>query len=115
MRKKFLFITVLVVLTLSATSADSRDRFLGTWTLKDSTHSIQIIKEEEKYYVIEFVHLKHELFFSGDGTRALFIEYGKGEGWDTTMLKLDGNSITDMTFSEGFTWKPTEYVYYKRN
>lgn len=114
MAKKKVLVLVLLILMVSFSWAEGRDDFLGSWSLADNSMTIKIIKEGERYYVIEFVHLKHELFFSGDGSRALFIEYGKGPGWDTSMLLLDGDAITRMHFSEEYDWKPSQYVYYRR-
>ena len=107
---------VLAVMMLAADFAVAKgmDDFLGEWALPDNSMSIRIIKEGELYQVIEFVRIKHELFFSGDGARAMFIEYGKGPGWETTMLQLDGNTITYMYFSEKYRWEPSRYIFYKR-
>jgi hypothetical protein len=107
---------VLALMTLAANIAGAKggDDFLGEWALQDESMTIRIVKEGGLYFVIEFVRIKHELFLSGDGTRALFIEYGKGPGWDTTMLKLDGDTIVDMYFSENYTWEPSQYVYYRK-
>jgi len=114
MLKKYVLAITLVLLVVSFTEAKGRDDFLGTWKLKDNSNSIRIIKEGELYYIIEFVHLKHELYFSGDGKEALFIEWGKGPGWDTTMLHLDGDIITEMYFSEEYRWQASEYVFYRK-
>jgi len=114
MFKKYILAITLVFLAVSFTEAKGRDDFLGTWKLKDNSNSIRIIKEGELYYIIEFVHLKHELYFSGDGKEALFIEWGKGPGWGTTMLHLDGDIITEMFFSEEYEWKASEYIFYRK-
>jgi len=113
LKRKNALILILLVLAASLAGASGRDDFLGVWVLKDNSNQIKIVKEGALYYVIEFVRIKHELFFNGDGTRALFIEYGKGPGWDTTMLTLAGDAITDMYFSDKYKWEPTQYVYYK--
>ena len=113
MFKRHVLILVLMVLAVSLAGAKGRDDFLGTWALKDNANDIKIIKEGELYYVIEFVHIKHELYFSGDGRQAVFIEWGKGPGWDTMMYQLERNVITETYFSEGYRWKATQYIYYK--
>ena len=113
MFKRHVLILVLMVLAVSLAGAKGRDDFLGTWALKDNANDIKIIKEGELYYVIEYVRIKHELFFSGDGMQAVFIEWGKGPGWDTNMLQLKGEAITRMNFSEGYRWQATQYIYYK--
>jgi hypothetical protein len=114
MLKKHILAIALVFLAVSFSEAKGRDDFLGTWRLKDNSNSIRIIKEGELYYIIEFVHLKRELYFSGDGREALYIAWGKGPGWDTTMLHLDGDTITEMYFSEEYKWQPSEYVFYRK-
>jgi hypothetical protein len=114
MSKRLVLIMLLVVLVVSLVGAKGKDDFLGIWALKDNSMTIKIIKEGTLYYVIEFVRIKHELFFSGDETKALFIEYGKGPDWTTIMLQVDGNTITDMYFSEKYIWEPTQYTYYKK-
>jgi len=112
-RIAFLAVFFIVLLT-SLAGAGEKDGLLGVWVLKDNANSIKIVKEGDLYFVIEYVHQKHELFVSGDGTRAIFIEYGKGEGWGTSMLLLKGNTITRMYFSEDYEWEPTQYVFYKK-
>ncbi|MDP2790540.1 MAG: hypothetical protein Q8O15_02155 [Rectinemataceae bacterium] len=113
--RRIAFLTVFFIMLLtSLAGADEKDKLLGVWVLKDNANSIKIIKEGDLYFVIEFVNQKHELFISGDGTRAIFMEYGKGEGWDTSMLQLKGNTITRMSFSENYEWEPTQYVFYKK-
>jgi len=114
MSKRLSLAILLIFLTIVISGADNNDAFLGIWYLKDNNNYIKVVKEGEKYFVIEFVNQKHELFISGDGKRALFIEFGKGPGWETIMLKLEGETVTDMYFAEDYTWKPTQYVYYKR-
>jgi len=114
MLKKYVLAIALVFFVVSFTEALGRDDFLGIWELQDYSRSIIIIKEGELYFIIEFVHLKHELYFSGDGKEALFIEWGKGPGWDTTMLHLDGDIITEMNFSEEYKWQASEYVFYRK-
>jgi len=113
--RRIAFLTVFFIMLLtSLAGADEKDNLLGVWVLKDNANSIKIIKEGDLYFVIEFVNQKHELFISGDGTRAIFMEYGKGEGWDTSMLQLKGKTITRMSFSENYEWEPTQYVFYKK-
>ena len=114
MFKKYIVAITLVFFVVSFTEALGRDDFLGAWELQDNSRSMRIIKEGELYYIIEFVHLKHELYFSGDGKEALFIEWGKGPGWSTTMLRLNGDTITEMFFSEEYKWQATEYVYCRK-
>ena len=115
MRRAPWLVIFLIVLLVSFAGADEKDKLLGVWVLKDNANYINIIKEGGLYFIVEFVNQKHELFISGDGTRALFIEYGKGEGWDTSMLSLNDNTITRMHFSENYEWKPTQYVFYKKH
>ena len=112
-KRKNALILILLVLAASLAGASGRDDFLGAWVRKDKSNQIEIIKEGDLYFVIEFVRIKHELFISGDGTRAIFMEYGKGPGSDTTMLKREGDAITSMYFSDKYKWEPTQYVYYK--
>lgn len=114
MCKKHFLVLAFILFAFSFAEAKGRDDFLGVWQLKDNSNSIKILKEGELYYIIEFVHLKHELYFSGDGKQALFIEWGKGPGWDTTMLQLDGDIITEMYFSEEYRWQASEHVFYRR-
>ena len=114
MRRIALLTVFFIVLLTSLAGADEKDKLLGVWVLKDNSISIKIVKEGELYFVIEFATQKHELFISGDGKRAIFIEYGKGEGWDTSMLSLNGNVITRMHFSEDYEWEPSQYVFYKK-
>jgi hypothetical protein len=113
MSRKQVLMLLLILLAVSLAGAKGRDDFLGVWALKDGSNDITIIKEGERYFIIEFVHIKHELFFSGDGSHALFMEWGKGPGWDTTMLQLDGDTIADMYFSEKYIWEPSPYIYYR--
>jgi hypothetical protein len=113
MSKKLALIILLAALAVSLAGAKGRDDFLGAWALKDNSMMMKIIKEGTLYYVIEFVRIRHELFFSGDGTRALFIEYGKGPDWTTTMLQIDGDSIAVMYFSEKYIWESSPYIYYR--
>ncbi|PKL07315.1 MAG: hypothetical protein CVV53_00220 [Spirochaetae bacterium HGW-Spirochaetae-9] len=114
MRRVVILAVVFFLLLTSLAGADNKDKLLGVWVLKDNANSIKIIKEGDLYFVIEFVNQKHELFISGDGTRAIFIEYGKGPDWSTSMLSLKGNAITRMHFSEDYEWEPSQYVFYKK-
>ena len=79
MGKKF-FIPILFLLAtaLGFSQTTGRDAFLGTWVTKDSKNEIKVIKEGNLFYIVEFVRIRHELFFSGDGKRAFFQEWGKG-------------------------------------
>lgn len=114
MKRNILFLTsIFAILMVSATSALGVNDFLGIWTLNDRSNHIEIIREGELYYIIEFVSIKHELFFNGDGTRAMFMEWGKGPGSSAVMLVLDDNLITRQYFSEEFRWVPSKYIYYK--
>ncbi len=91
-----------------------RDAFLGVWTLKDNSADIEIIKSKGNYYIIEFVHLKHELFFSGDGKRVMYYEWGKGEPGLIGLEIGDGDqTITMFGVSDTFEWVPS-YVFYKK-
>ena len=90
------------------------DGFLGKWTLPDKANSIEIIKEGDKYIIIEFVAIKHELFVSLDGNRAVFIESGKGPGFDLTMLERIGDRIDRYYLDqEKIRWKKSQYTYFR--
>ena len=90
------------------------DGFLGKWTLPNKANSIEIIKEGNKYIVIEFVAIKHELFMSLDGNRAVFIESGKGPGFDVTMLERIGDRIDRYYLDqEKIRWEKSQYTYFR--
>jgi hypothetical protein len=98
---------------LSAQTA-SKDAFLGVWVMEDGSNDIEIIKEGELYYIVEFVRIKHELFFSGDEKRALFQEWGKGPpGTSGLQLGKDGNSLSLFGVSENSDWA-FSYIFYRR-
>ncbi|MHB9152887.1 MAG: hypothetical protein ACYC2S_09535 [Spirochaetales bacterium] len=107
-------ILIFSVMTISA-QMSSKERFLGSWILEDGSNSIKVIKEEGLYYIIEFVRIKHELFFSGDGKRALFQEWGKGATGicglqlganDKTLLYYGVSDTGDWVLSYRFYQKP---------
>ncbi|MDX9828122.1 MAG: hypothetical protein RBT73_10300 [Spirochaetia bacterium] len=90
------------------------DDFLGKWTLPNKANSIEIIIEDNKYIIIEFVAIKHELFMSLDGDRVVFIESGKGPGFDVTMLEKIGNRIDRYYLDqEKIQWIKSQYTYYR--
>ncbi|MHB9156361.1 MAG: hypothetical protein ACYC5N_11865, partial [Endomicrobiales bacterium] len=89
------------------------DTYLGIWRLKDRSNHIDIIKEGDLYYVIEFGAIKHELFFSGDKKRAMFMEWGKGPDVFASMLLFDGIKVTRLYFSPDYIWEPSQYTFYK--
>jgi hypothetical protein len=107
-------IFLMLMVTLIYAQTPNHDAFLGTWIMKDSTNEIKVVKEGGLYYIVEFVRIKHELFFSGDGKRALFQEWGKGPP-GTAGLKLgdDGKSILLFGVSDNAEWA-LSYVFVKR-
>lgn len=107
-------ILIFSVMTICA-QVNNKEGFLGSWTLEDGSNSIKVIKEEGLYYIIEFVRIKHELFFSGDGKRALFQEWGKGATGicglqlgtnDKTLLYYGVSDSGDWVLSYQFYQKP---------
>ena len=115
MFKKPILLTLLL-LSANFIFAQTTDHsvFLGTWVMKDSTNEIKIVKEGESFFIIEFVRIKHELFFSGDGRRALFQEWGKGPP-GTAGLMLGDDTATIMLFgvSENAEWA-LSYVFSRK-
>ena len=116
MSKKIYLLIILIfsVMTINA-QISNQERFLGSWTLEDGSNSIKVIKEEGLYYIIEFVRIKHELFFSSDGKRALFQEWGKGATGicglqlganDKTLLFYGVSDTGDWALSYKFYQKP---------
>lgn len=110
-------IFLLILLSLSAIPINAQtiqhDLFLGTWVLEDGYNKIGIIKEGNVYYIIEFVRIKHELFFSGDGNRALFQEWGKGPPGICGLELRDNNTILYYGVSENADWA-LSYIFYKK-
>jgi len=82
----------------------------------DEANYIEIIKENRRYFVIEFRAIKHEIFFSGDGSSAVFVAFGKGPpGFDIVMLRKNGDKIDRLYFTEeDYDWKPSQYSYYRK-
>jgi hypothetical protein len=109
---------MLTIFGLTALEGEERgrDAFLGTWELKDKSNDVEIIKKDGLYYIVEFVRIRHELFFSGDNKRAIFQEWGKGPSGDLLGLVLsdDGKSIQYYWLSDVAEWQPGSYVYYKK-
>ena len=115
MRSKFFVVVLFLAFsTVAMAQTTGRDAFLDVWTLKDNSAHIEIIRSEGKYYIIEFVHLKYELFFSGDEKRAMFYDWGKGEPGLIGLQIGDGNqTITLFGVSDTFKWVPS-YIFYKK-
>ncbi|MCX7028082.1 MAG: hypothetical protein NT061_11535 [Spirochaetes bacterium] len=113
-KKVLLFNLLLLSVNLTFAQSISHDAFLGTWIMKDSANEIKIVKEGELLFVIEFIRIKHELFFSGDGERALFQEWGKGPpGTSGLQLGDDKKTILFFGVSENAEWA-LSYVFYKK-
>ncbi len=114
--KKVLFSTIffLLIAAFSFGQPKSFDSFLGKWELANKTNSIEFIIEGNKYIIIEFVSIKHELFMSFDGNRLVFIESGKGPGFDLTMLEKIGDRLDRYYLDQDkIQWIKSQYTYYK--
>jgi hypothetical protein len=116
MKRIFLSLFLLVPLLVAHSQGGSRDAFLGTWELKDKSNDVEIIKKDGLYYIVEFVRIKHELYFSGDNRKAIFQEWGKGPPGDLlgVILSDDGKSIQYYWLSDFGEWQPGAYIYYKK-
>ncbi len=90
-----------------------RDSYLGLWETANKYDQIEIVKRDGLYYVIEFVRIKHELFFSGDNKRAIFQEWGKGPpgGVNGLVLSEDKKSIRNYALTEFGEWHATDYIF----
>jgi hypothetical protein len=115
--KKIAPLVIFIIFTLNLVLGQHKSNvndFLGKWTLPDKANSIEIIIEGNKYIIIEFVSIKHELFISFDGDRAVFIESGKGPGFDLTMLEKIGNRLDRYYLDqEKIQWVKSQYTYFK--
>jgi hypothetical protein len=90
------------------------DSFLGKWTLPNKANTIEIIIEGNKYIIIEFVSIKHEIFLSKDGNRVVFIESGKGPGFDVIMLEKIGDRLDRYYLNqEKIQWEKSQYTYFR--
>ena len=117
MKKSIALLFLNLILVFSGFSQQkSFDDFLGTWELTTKTNEIEIVKEGNKYFVIEYITIKHELFFTADGDRAVFIAFGKGPpGFSVVMLKKTGNKMDRLYFTEEhYDWELSQYSYYKK-
>ncbi len=90
--------------------------FLGIWMQTDKKNYIEIVQAQNKYIVIEYRAIEHELFFSGDGKSAVFVRFGKGPpGFDVVMLRMNGNRMERLYFSENnYDWELSQYSYYRK-
>ncbi len=115
MNKRIILIGLFFLMTTIIFGQQSEPKnFLGKWIQEDKANSIEIIKEQNKYFVIEFVSIKHELYFSADFLSAVFLEFGKGPGMDIIMLRLNGKKIERYFFrEEGYDWIRSAYTYFK--
>lgn len=116
MLKKISIILVMLLLTMSVNAQPyNKEAFIGTWISADGSNSITVIKEAGLYYIIEFIRIKHELFFSGDNKRAQFQEWGKGPPGGTCGLELgdDNKTLIYYGISEFAEWVKS-YVFYKK-
>lgn len=114
--KRIVMVLLLIIPFMQIFSQEiDRGGYLGVWEMADKSDSIEIVKREGNYYVIEFVRIKHELFFSGDNKKAIFQEWGKGPpgGVNGLILSADKKSIRYYALSEFGVWDPTEYVFFK--
>ena len=116
MKRITLVLFLLVPLVFANSQDEGRDAFLGTWELKDKSNDVEIIKQDGLYYIVEFVRIKHELFFSGDNKKAIFQEWGKGPPGDLLgiVLSEDGKSIQYYWLSDFAEWQPGSYIYYRK-
>ena len=116
MKRMILVFILFVPLIASYAQSSGRDAFLGKWERKDKSNQIDIIKKDNLYYIVEYVSINHELFFSGDDKRAIFQEWGKGPSGDLLGLVLsgDGKSIQYYWLSDTAKWQPSAYIYYKK-
>lgn len=117
MKKNILaFILILIFAFPSFGQQKSLDDFLGIWEVTTKTNEIEIVKEGGKYFVIEYITIKHELFFSADKDRAIFVAFGKGPpGFNIVMLKKTGNKMDRLYFTdENYDWELSQYSYYKK-
>ena len=117
MKRLIIVLFLLVPFFFAHSQSDGRDAFLGTWVLKDKSNDVEIIKKNDLYYIVEFVRIEHELFFSGDNKRAIFQEWGKGPPGDLIGIVLsdDGKSIQYNWLSDFGEWRPnSSYIYYKK-
>lgn len=116
--KKQILLTFFLLLLISLCFSQKivEDPFLGVWMQVDEANYIEIIKENGKYFVIEYRAIKHELFISGDGRSAVFVAFGKGPpGFDIVMLRKNGDKIDRLYFTEeDYDWKPSQYSYYRK-
>lgn len=110
-------LALLLIIPFMQTQAQGVDRYayLGTWETANKYDQIEVINRDGLYYVIEFVRIKHELFFSGDNKRAIFQEWGKGPpgGVNGLILSEDKKSIRNYSLTEFGKWHATEYVFLK--
>ena len=114
--KRVLFALLLIMPFIQAHAQEiDRDAYLGVWETANKYDQIEVVKRDGLYYVIEFVRIKHELFFSGDNKRAIFQEWGKGPsgGVNGLVLSADKKSIRNYSLTELGEWHATQYIYLK--
>lgn len=109
--KRFVVVLAFVALTQKLFSQGIGDAFLGQWKLRESSAKIEIVEEQGSYYIIEFVNLKYELFFSPDGKRALFYAWGKGEP-HPVVISIGEGTITMYGLSDQLHWVPNMVFYH---
>lgn len=85
---------MIIPINLIAQNNTNFDYFLGNWVTADKSLSIKVIKENDSYFIVEFHIIKHELFFSADGIRALFQEWGKGPSGDNCGIKINEDKVS---------------------
>ena len=89
-----LLLLLVIPFNLSAQNQPNYDYFLGSWVTEDRNLSIDVVKDGEIYFIVEFHVIKHELFFSTDGIRALFQEWGKGPAGDNCGIKINNDMVS---------------------
>ena len=112
-----LIISLFLLINTLAAQQNNTEIFLGRWISDDNNLEINIIKENNLYYIIEFQTIKHELYFSGDFSRVVFQEWGKGPAGYSCGLKIsaDGRSLGYYGLSDYAEWvfSKTFYRYTK--
>ena len=110
----FIFIMFAISVSLISQETATKDAFLGIWVLPDNSNEIEIIKRKGTYYIVEFIRIEHELFFSTDEKRALFIESGKGPAFPAGIgIGDDGNTVTLYGISDSGEWV-TSYIFRRK-
>jgi hypothetical protein len=115
MRRALLAFLFIIPFMQAHAQGIDRDAYLGVWETANKYDQIEVVKLDGLYYVIEFVRIKHELFFSGDNKRAVFQEWGKGPsgGVNGLVLSEDKKSIRNYSLTELGEWRATQYIFLK--